>query len=107
MYELTLNYNGQLFTINANRRTMMLGRSDNCDIIVCNSFVSRQHARVELRFDKFLIVDQSTNGTYIRFNDGNIAHITREEIILQGSGWFSLGQSSFENPAEFIKFSIA
>ena len=107
VYELTLNYNGQLFTINANRRTMMLGRSDNCDIIVCNSFVSRQHARVELRFDKFLIVDQSTNGTYIRFNDGNIAHITREEIILQGSGWFSLGQSSFENPAEFIKFSIA
>lgn len=106
VHELTLDYNGQLFKINPNHKSMMLGRNDNCDIIVRNNFVSRQHAKVEFRFDKFLIVDQSTNGTYIRFNDGNIAHITREEMILQGSGCFSLGQVSFENPDEFIKFSI-
>jgi hypothetical protein len=42
----------------------------------------------------------------VRFSDGNITHITREEMILQGSGCFSLGQISFENPNEFIKFSI-
>jgi class 3 adenylate cyclase len=106
VHELTLNYNGQVFKINAEHKNMLLGRNDNCDIIVRNSFVSRQHAKVEFRFDKFLIVDQSTNGTYIRFNDGQLAHITREEMILQGSGCFSLGQASFENPTEFIKFSI-
>ena len=84
----------------------MLGRGNNCDIIVNNSFVSRQHVKVEYRFDKFWIIDQSTNGTYIRFNDGNIAYITREEMILQGSGCFSLGQSNFEHSTELIQFSI-
>jgi hypothetical protein len=106
VHELTLNYNGQLFKINAGRKCMMLGRGDNCDIIVPNSLTSRQHARVELRFDKFLIVDQSTNGTYVRFSDGHVVCITHEEMILQGSGCFSLGQASFENPNEFIRFSI-
>ncbi len=104
--ELTLSYNGQVFKINAECKTMILGRGDHCDIMVCNSVVSRQHAQVEFRFGKFLLVDQSTNGTYIRFGDGHVAHITREEILLQGSGLFSLGQSNFENPNEFIGFSI-
>ena len=106
VHELTLNYNGQLFKINAERKCVVLGRGDNCDIIVRNGFASRQHVRVEFRFGKFLIVDQSTNGTYVRFSDGHVVYITREEMILQDSGCFSLGQASFENPNEFIKFSI-
>jgi pSer/pThr/pTyr-binding forkhead associated (FHA) protein len=85
---------------------MMLGRNDNCDIIVRNSFVSRQHIRIELRFDRFWLIDQSTNGTYIRFDDGVKAHVIRDEIVLQNSGKFSLGQTSFENPAEFLTFVI-
>jgi class 3 adenylate cyclase len=104
--ELSLNYNGKLFKINVEHKIILLGRGDGCDIIVRNSVVSRLHVRVEFRFGKFLIVDQSTNGTYIRFSDGRIAHITREEMLLQDSGRFSLGQSSFENANEFIEFSI-
>ena len=106
IYELTLDYKDQHFKINDDNKSIMLGRGNNCDIIVNNSFVSRQHVKVEYRFDKFWIIDQSTNGTYIRFNDGNIAYITREEMILQGSGCFSLGQSNFEHSTELIQFSI-
>jgi class 3 adenylate cyclase len=105
-HELTLSYNGQQFKINADCKSIMLGRGDDCDIIIRNSVISRLHVRVEFRFGKFLIVDQSTNGTYVRFSDGHVAHITREEMILQGAGRFSLGQSSFENANEFIEFSI-
>ena len=106
VYELTLSHKAQVFKINTERKSMMLGRNDNCDIIVNNSFVSRLHVKIEFRFDKFLIVDQSTNGTYIRFSDGNIACITREEMILQGSGYISLGQSNFEDFSELIQFSV-
>jgi len=107
IHVLTLSYNGQLFKINAEpSKGLVLGRGDDCDIIVSNSFASRAHVRVESRFGKFCIVDQSTNGTYVRFSDGHIEHITREEKLLQGSGCFSLGQASFENASEFIEFSI-
>ena len=104
--ELILRYCEQSLKVNKERRSVVLGRGEVCDISVQNDFASRQHVRVELRFGKFVIVDQSTNGTYIRFSDGNVVHITREEIILQGSGSISLGQSYSENPSELVEFSI-
>ena len=104
--ELILRYREQSLKANKEHRSVVLGRGEVCDIIVQNDFASRQHVRIELRFGKFVIVDQSTNGTYIRFKDGNVVHITREEIILQGSGSISLGQPYSENPSELVEFSI-
>ena len=104
--ELILSYREQSLKVNKERRSVVLGRGEICDIIVQNDFASRQHIRIELRFGKFVIVDQSTNGTYIRFSDGNIIRLTREEVILQGSGSISLGQSYSENPGELVEFSI-
>lgn len=104
--EMSLSYRNQLLKINKQRRSVILGRGDTCDIIVQNNFASRQHIRIELRFSKFYIVDQSTNGTFIRFNDGNVVNISREEIVLQGSGTISMGQSYAENPVDLVEFSI-
>lgn len=83
-----------------------MGRGDACDIIVQNGFASRQHIRIELRFGKFILVDQSTNGTYIRFSDGNVVRLVREEMVLRGSGSISLGQPYSENPADLVEFSV-
>ena len=104
--ELTLSYRDLTLKVNKERRSVIMGRGDTCDCIVQNNFASRQHARIELRFGKFFIVDQSTNGTFIRFGDGSVVRIAREELILQGSGSVSMGQSYAENPAELVKFSI-
>jgi class 3 adenylate cyclase len=104
--ELTLSYRGRTIKINKERRSVVFGRGDACDFIVPNDFASRQHARIELRFGKFFIVDQSTNGTYIRFSDGNVVRIAREEMILQGAGSISMGQPYTENPGELLEFSV-
>jgi len=105
--EMTLRYREQPLKINKERRSVVLGRGDACDIIVMNGFASRQHMRIELRFGKFILADQSTNGTYIRFNDGNVVRLVREELILRGSGSISLGQPYSENPADLVEFSVA
>lgn len=105
--EMTLRYREQPLKINKGRRSVVLGRGDACDIIVMNGFASRQHMRIELRFGKFILADQSTNGTYIRFNDGNVVRLVREELILRGSGSISLGQPYSENPADLVEFSVA
>jgi adenylate cyclase len=104
--EMILRYRDQSIKLNKERRSVVLGREEGCDLIVNNNLASRQHVRVELRFGKFIIVDQSTNGTYIRSNDGSIVHITREETVLHGSGFISLGQSFAEHPTELVEFSI-
>ncbi|MDD2914260.1 MAG: adenylate/guanylate cyclase domain-containing protein [Gallionella sp.] len=104
--ELTLSYRDLTLKVNKERRSAIMGRGDACDFIVQNGFSSRQHARIELRFGKFFIVDQSTNGTYVRFHEGSVVRIAREELILQGSGSISMGQSYAENPADLVEFSI-
>lgn len=104
--EMSLHYRDQALKINKERRSVIMGRGDTCDLIVQNGFASRQHIRIELRFGKFVVVDQSTNGTYVRFSDGNVVRLVREEMILRGSGSISLGQPYSENPRELVEFSI-
>jgi len=104
--EMILRYHDQTLTINEQHKSGMLGRGGVCDMVVHNDFASRQHARVEARFGKFVISDQSTNGTYIRFNDRHVTHIVNEETMLRGSGSISLGQTYSDNPTELIEFSI-
>jgi len=107
MDEMILRYRGRSIKINKECRSVVLGRDDTCDLVVQNELASRLHINIELRFGRFIIVDQSTNGTYVRFSDGNVAHITRDEIYLQGNGSISLGQTFAENPADVIEFSIS
>jgi len=46
-------------------KTITLGSSDSCDIIVPSQYVSRHHLTIERRFDGIRIHDHSKNGTYI------------------------------------------
>lgn len=105
-HELILRYRDQSFKINEQSKSMLLGREESCDVWVQNNFASRQHARIELRFGKFVIADQSTNGTYIRFNDGPVVRLAREDTVLRGSGSISLGQPYSDNPSDLIEFSV-
>lgn len=104
--EMSLCYRGQSLKVNKERRSVVLGRGETCDLVVQSSFASRQHIRIELRFGKFVVVDQSTNGTYVRAGDGSVVRLAREEMILQGAGSISLGQPYSENPAELVEFAV-
>lgn len=104
--ELTLNYHDLSFMVNEQHKSAVLGRENVCDIVVQSNFASRQHARVEFRFGKFIFTDQSMNGTFVRFSDGRMVSIMREATVLHGLGLISLGQNFSENPTELIKFSV-
>ncbi len=104
--DLLLRYRDQLLNINNEYRSVTLGRGDTCDMPVSNDLASRLHCFIELRFGKFVLVDQSTNGTYIQFSDGSEQRIAREEIILHGSGAIGLGVSYEEYPDEVVEFSV-
>lgn len=103
---LVLNHEGQSYTVGEEQKSAMLGRGEGCAIRVKDDFSSRQHARVDFRFGKFMIADQSINGTYVRFADGETVHIVREEALLRAAGEISLGRPFAEAAAKIIKFSI-
>lgn len=103
--KLRLRYNNQNIILDHNRSSIVLGRSKNCDVAVNEKLASRQHVRIELRREKFFIVDQSTNGTYIRIDDNGDAFLRREEMSLSSTGIISLGRAFNEEPTEVVHFS--
>ena len=104
--ELTLRYHSQSCKLNRQHKSAMLGRDETCAIRVVEGYTSRRHAHIEWRSGKFVIADQSTNGTYIRFTDWHTVRLAREQLVLRGSGSISLGQSYAENPVDLVEFVI-
>ena len=70
-----------------------LGRELTNDLVVEDRKASRQHARIERRGSKYLLVDQSTNGTDLAPRGENEMLVRREEVLLQGAGVISFGTS--------------
>ncbi len=103
---LHLTYNGQTIELNKSRPGLVMGRSQNCDLTINEKLASRQHVRIELRRDKFFIVDQSTNGTHVLIEGAPEEFLRREEIPLNGNGQISLGRGFSEDPDEIVEFTL-
>ena len=104
--ELTLTYRDQSYTVNEQNKKLLLGRDNSCQIRVKSDVASRQHANVELRFGNFILSDHSSNGSYIRYSNGEVTRLNREDAVLRGNGSISLGQPSPDNPSDLIEFVI-
>ncbi len=86
------------------RPSVTLGRGQQNDIVMQDEYISRLHARIEYRRSKFVLLDQSTNGTFVRTADGKVTTLRREEMVLQGSGVISLGRMFSEGSPHLIHF---
>ena len=102
---LSIVYNGDEFNIKANSPDFMIGRDPRCDLIVNSDFSSRIHARIEYRRGKFVLVDQSTNGTYIDTENKKKLYIRREELPLFGVGTIGLGESAGDENPHIIRYA--
>ena len=71
---------------------LAIGRGHRCEVRVEAAAASRVHARIDHRQGKFILVDQSTNGTHLRRSDGSEAVLRNEACVLTGSGCFALGE---------------
>ena len=89
---LRLRYHNKEIRVTHGTGTVVLGRGKKADIVVNDTMASREHARIECRRDKFVLTDQSTNGTYVLTSDG-LAYLRREETALVGEGKISFGRN--------------
>ena len=86
-------------------RTFVIGRGVQSDLLCKTRLASRAHATLEFRRGKFLLTDQSSNGTFIRTDDGEEIFLRRQELMLWGSGYISLGEEiSKEDPNDVIRY---
>ena len=84
---------------------LTLGRGPQNDVVIADRMASRMHARIERRRDKFVLVDQSSNGTYVTIEGENEMQLRREEMVLRGRGHVTFGHAFLEDPVEVLTFS--
>jgi adenylate cyclase len=83
-----------------------IGRGPENDIVIADQMASRLHARIERHRDRFVVVDQSTNGTFVSFDGENEIQLQREHLVLRGHGEISFGHARGEDAAEFVEFIV-
>ena len=103
---LELEFHGTMIQINADRPSATLGRQGHNDVVVKDNRVSRSHARIEYRRGKFVLIDQSTNGTFVSIQGRKNLMLKRDEAQLFGSGVISLGRGIDADSPMAIRFSI-
>jgi adenylate cyclase len=104
--QLSLVYRGRTYEFPRGTTQMTIGRGEDNDIVVPVRQASRLHGRIELRQAVFVLVDVSTNGTFVRMDGGDELVLRREALPLHGAGVISLGHStSASAPADLVEFS--
>jgi len=85
---------------------LYFGRDAGCHVVVADRKASRKHALLERRRDKFVLVDQSSNGTWVRFNgEAEGVILRREELILRATGVICFGHVLAEGEGAPVEFS--
>lgn len=86
--------------------TMTVGRADETDLVVKDDGVSRLHARVEYRNGRFVLTDQSANGTWVLPDGGEGSYVHRDSLVLAGSGLLGLGQAPQPGAAVSVRYEL-
>ena len=101
-----LRYLGREYVLGDGKESLTLGRADDNDIVVKGDLISRIHARIEMARNKVLLVDQSTNGSFVTSADGKEAFVRRDSVALQGAGLIGLGHLPEQNSPDAIRYSF-
>ncbi len=101
---LSLQHAGQVLELDYDN--IVLGRDAQCNVVISDRNASRQHARIERRRDKFFLVDQSTNGTFVVSQNEPEVVLRREELMLRGNGRIGFGHSVNLPDTDTVAFSV-
>ena len=102
---IVLRHGTQEIVLDETATTITLCRDAQNDIVIADRKASRLHGRVERRRDKFVIVDQSSNGTFVTVDGEPEIMLRREELMLRGRGHVTFGHAYLDDPTEFLGFS--
>lgn len=100
---LRLRYRATEIILNAARSAITLGRDKSAELVIKDAKASRIHCRIERRMSKFVLVDRSTNGTYVTAQGDPEVVLKREELTLRGQGLIALGRSGVD-AEELVEF---
>ncbi|WP_027329006.1 adenylate/guanylate cyclase domain-containing protein [Marinimicrobium agarilyticum] len=101
-YQLSLTLGELTLTIHPEQTPYIIGRDPaSSNLHIRSGLASRDHCHILFRRGKFVLVDHSTNGTYVSGPEQPEIYLRREEFPLLGEGTISIGQPA-ERAGEWL-----
>jgi class 3 adenylate cyclase len=101
-----LRYRDRDYVLGEDKLSLTMGRAEENDIVVKGNLISRIHARIEIERNKVLLVDQSTNGSFVKAAEGREAFVRRDSVALEGKGVIGLGFLPEPSSPEAISYQL-
>jgi FHA domain len=101
---MRLRFDDREVLVDERRSSIAIGRGEDNHIVRSGERISRVHARIEISRNKFVLIDQSTNGTYVRTADGQESFVHRDRLQLRGQGMLGLGRRPRQDSPHTIRF---
>jgi len=101
-----LKFKDQEVTVGEGRKSATLGRAEENDLVVKGNLISRVHARIETSKDRFTLVDESTNGTFVQTDSGEEIFVRRDSTLLIGEGVIGLGRVAQPGAASAVHYIV-
>lgn len=89
-----------------NNVPLHIGRDkDSCQLAIDSPQASRDHCHIDYQYGKFMLLDHSTNGTYVKSTEDTPVYLRRQGVPLLGAGEISLGELVSDDSPYVIRFS--
>lgn len=103
-HRLRLRYRGKEIVVDHQHPYVSIGRAEDSDLVVKDTLISRLHARIEFVRGKFVLFDESTNGTCVVQSTGEEQFIRRDSLQIKGQGSIGLGRVPQADSPQAIHF---
>ena len=100
-----LTYRDQLAVCSREKRTIVIGREDDCDLLVDSRVTSRLHCTLQYRDGQVVLCDHSSNGTYVTADNRELL-VKSRETALPDQGSLAIGAPRSKG-AEAVDFCYA
>src|SRR5438445_13616699 len=101
---LRLRFDDRDLLVDEHHASITIGRAEDNDVVVKGHLISRLHARIEIGRSKFVLIDQSTNGTFVQTDDGEESFVRRDSLQIKGEGMIGLGRLPEADSPQTIRF---
>jgi class 3 adenylate cyclase len=105
---LRLTYGLDTVVLNEHKPVIVMGRDAACEVIIRNPRASRRHATIQRRGSLIVLIDRSTNGTFVTIDGDPTQFVRHGECPLHGIGVIAFSSKSSTIPdTDCIRFECA
>jgi len=104
--KLLLNFRDSTVEVTERRKSINMGRAEDNELVIKGNLISRIHAKIEMRRGKFILIDQSTNGTFVQNVLGQEKFVRRDSTELSSEGTIGLGRAEEPGSSLAIYYKV-